>query len=217
LPAVTTTAHAHAHDPLLAAFTDVALTAHTRDGPGPVRQLSVSGALHRSGVLALDFQVAAELRALRFSPSACHARRSDELWRHTCFELFAARDDAPAYCEFNFTPSGEWAAYAFAGYRSARRDAAQDRIDVSTQAAGDGPLRLRARMNLASALELDAQALAQASWRLNCAAIIEDNAGALSYWAVHHPVAQPDFHDRAGFAITLGGAARAGTASGAHG
>ena len=192
------------------------LTAHTRDGPGPVRALSVSGALHRSGVLALEFQVTADLRELRFAPATCHARRSDELWRQTCFELFAARDDEPGYCEFNFTPSGEWAAYAFVGYRSARRDAAQDRIDVSTQAAADGPLRLRARMNLATALELDAQALARASWRLNCSAIIEDNAGALSYWAVHHPGAQPDFHDRAGFAIALGGAARTRTATGAH-
>jgi len=213
---VTTTVHANPHGPVLAAFADVPLTAHTRDGPGPVQALSVSGALHRSGVLALEFEVTADLRELRFAPATCHARRSDELWRQTCFELFAARNDEPGYCEFNFTPSGEWAAYAFAGYRQARRDAAQNRIDVSTQAAADGPLRLRARMNLATALGLDAQALARASWRLNCSAIIEDNAGALSYWAVRHPGAQPDFHDRAGFAIALGGAARTTTATGAH-
>jgi len=194
----------------------VPLTAHTRDGPGPVRALTVSGALHRSGVLALEFAVTADLRELRFAPSSCHARRSDELWRQTCFELFAARDDEPGYCEFNFTPSGEWAAYAFEGYRQARRDATQDRIDVSTQAAADGPLRLRARMNLATALELDAEVLARERWRLNCSAIIEDNAGALSYWAVYHPGAQPDFHDRAGFAIALGAAAPPRTATGAH-
>ena len=192
------------------------LTAHTRDGPGPVRALTVSGALHRSGVLALEFAVTADLRELRFAPSSCHARRSDELWRQTCFELFAARDDEPGYCEFNFTPSGEWAAYAFEGYRQARRDATQDRIDVSTQAAADGPLRLRARMNLATALELDAEVLARERWRLNCSAIIEDNAGALSYWAVYHPGAQPDFHARAGFAIALGAAAPPRTATGAH-
>jgi len=213
---VTTTAHANPSDPVLAAFADVPLMAHSRDRPGPVRALSASGALHRSGVLALEFQVAAELRELRFVPAACHARRSDELWRQTCFELFAARDDEPAYCEFNFTPSGEWAAYVFADYRRDRRDAAQDRIDVSTQAAAGGPLRLRAHMNLAAALGLDARALALASWRLNCAAIIEDNAGALSYWAVRHSGAQPDFHDRAGFAIVLGDAARTHTAPGAR-
>ena len=213
---MTTTAHANPSDPVLAAFTAVSLTAHTRDGPGPVRALTVSGALHRSGVLALEFAVTADLRELRFAPSSCHARRSDELWRQTCFELFAARDDEPGYCEFNFTPSGEWAAYAFEGYRQARRDATQDRIDVSTQAAADGPLRLRARLNLATALGLDAQALAHERWRLNCSAIIEDNAGALSYWAVYHPGAQPDFHDRAGFAIALGAAAPPRTATGAH-
>ena len=44
-------------------------------------------------------------------------RIATDLWRHTCFEAFIAVEGLPAYHEFNFAPSGEWAIYAFAGYR----------------------------------------------------------------------------------------------------
>jgi hypothetical protein len=190
-------------DPVLARFVDVPLMAHPQCGPGPVGTLTVSGTLRRSGLLQLDFGLAAELNQLRFVPSACHAQRRDELWHHTCFELFAGRAGEAEYCEFNFTPAGDWAAYVFAGYRDSRRDAAQRRVDVTARASGDGRLQLHARVDLTAALGLDAGALEQARWQLNCAAVIERNDGTLDYWAVHHPKARPDFHDRDGFRIAL--------------
>ena len=196
-------AHANPADPALAAFDDVPLALHAQCQPGPVRTLSVSGTLHRSGSLGLEYRMSAALERVRLTPSTCHAQRRDELWRHTCFELFAARERAAPYCEFNFTPAGDWAAYAFDGYRSARRDAAQRRIEVTTRASADGLLRVRATLDLGAALELDAAMLAAAGWRINCAAVIEDIDGTLSYWAVHHPRAQPDFHEREGFRIAL--------------
>ncbi len=48
--------------------------------------------------------------------------RADELWGTTCFELFLAEAADSAYYEFNFSPSSQWAAYAFTGYREGRRD-----------------------------------------------------------------------------------------------
>jgi hypothetical protein len=167
----------------------------------------VSGTLHRSGLLKLEYRMSAALDKVRLVPSTCHAQRRDELWRHTCFELFAGRDGEAAYCEFNITPAGDWAAYAFTGYRAARRDAVQRRVEVSTRASADGLLCVRAAPDLGAAFELDATALATAGWRLNCTAIIEDLEGRLSYWAVHHPRAEPDFHDRQGFRIALAGLA----------
>ena len=94
-------------------FHDVPLVAHVRDGPGPVHSLSVSGSLRPSGSLTVEFQLAAELRNVRLVPSVCQPRRRDELWRHTCFELFVRYGNEPRYCEFNFAPSGDWAAYEF--------------------------------------------------------------------------------------------------------
>ena len=48
--------------------------------------------------------------------------RADDLWRTTCFELFVA-GEGTAYREYNFSPSGQWAAYDFDDYRAGMRNA----------------------------------------------------------------------------------------------
>ena len=50
-------------------------------------------------------------------PLPVSARRTDGLWQHTCFEAFLKADASDSYYEFNFAPSGEWAAYRFGGRR----------------------------------------------------------------------------------------------------
>ena len=147
-------------------FRDVPLVAHERDGAGPVNSLLVSGTLHASGSLTVEFQLAAELRAVRLVPSVCQPRRRDELWRHTCFELFARHSNESRYCEFNFSPCGDWAAYAFDNYRGTPRDAAQRPIDVTVQTTGLAQIRLRARIDLRSAFANETVALEAAGWRL---------------------------------------------------
>ena len=39
--------------------------------------------------------------------------------------------------------------------------------------------------------------------RLGLAAVVEDRARVLSYWALKHPAEKPDFHHADGFAIDL--------------
>jgi hypothetical protein len=39
--------------------------------------------------------------------------------------------------------------------------------------------------------------------RLGLAAVIEDKAQVLSYWALKHPAEKPDFHHADGFVIEL--------------
>jgi hypothetical protein len=200
---VTTAAPENFDGTAVDAFRDVPLLAHARDGAGPVHSLSVSGALQPSGSLMVEFQLAAELRAVRMVPSSCQPRRRDELWRHTCFELFARRGNEPGYCEFNFSPCGDWAAYEFDGYRGTRRDAAQRPIEVSIHTSALAQIRLRARIDLRAAFANLSASPEAALWRLNCAAVIEAADGSLGYWAVSHPRPQPDFHDAAGFGIAL--------------
>jgi hypothetical protein len=185
------------------AFHDVPMVAHALNGPGPVRSLQVSGALLRSGRLTLEFELTAELSDLLLVPLVCRPQRRDELWRHTCFELLARRGNAPGYCEFNFSPAGDWAAYQFGDYRSGRRAAQQQPIEVSLQTTGVAQIRLRARLDLSAAFADEPGAPGFAVWRLNCAAVIESTDASLSYWSVSHPRPQPDFHDAAGFCIEL--------------
>lgn len=56
------------------------------------------------------------------TPAPAPPRRADELWKATCFELFIRPEEGNGYYEFNFAPSGEWAAYRFGGYRAGMVD-----------------------------------------------------------------------------------------------
>lgn len=126
--------------------------------------------------------------------------RADDLWRHSCFEMFVRAGDAPAYREFNFATSRQWAAYAFTGYRSGMADLmlpADPRIDA------EGEAILSVRCELDAALPLDA------AWRIGLSAVIEEKNGTRSYWALKHPEGKPDFHHEDCFALELPAANRA--------
>ncbi len=80
-------------------------------------QRSTSRSRSRSpGILTLWYTVTGDLDALVI-PAPVPERRVDELWKSTCFELFLKPLDSSSYLELNFSPSSQWAAYEFAGYR----------------------------------------------------------------------------------------------------
>ena len=117
--------------------------------------------------------------------------RAYELWRHTCCELFVMAE-AGGYLEFNFAPSGQWAAYRFDGYRSGMRDLELVAPKLMVD-RGDERLTLHA--------EVDLPAIAPIAVGLS--AVIETADGAKSYWALAHPPGKPDFHHSDCFALKL--------------
>jgi hypothetical protein len=138
-------------------------------------------------------------------PRAADPARTDELWRHTCFEAFVRRPPGAAYYEFNFAPSRQWAAYQFSGHRTGMRVATEigdPRIEVDL-----GPERYILR----ASLKLDEVLLAascgkreqDAAWRLGLSAVIEEAGGCQSYWALAHPQGRPDFHHSDCFALEV--------------
>ncbi len=131
----------------------------------------------------LSWRVQAAPGRLRL-PAPGGTGRADGLWRHTCFELFAA-GEGDAYREFNFSPSGQWQAYDFTAYRQGGTVAAL-RADPRPrwQAVPDG-LRLSVRLAAAD--------LPRAPWLGPCA-VLQDALGDLSYWAPVHGPGRPDFH-----------------------
>ena len=143
------------------------------------------------GALSVRYVLAGDLERLRLPPRAVPARR-DGLWRHTCFELFVGSPTGPAYEEYNFSPSGQWAAYAFAGYREG--GAPLERVVPAMERRQDGhELALDAAIPCATRGRL----------RLGLSAVLEDASGALSYWALRHAGGRPDFHDARSFALEL--------------
>jgi hypothetical protein len=148
----------------------------------------------RSGSLVLSYVVSGRISDLRMPPVVA-AARANELWRHTCFEAFVRTSAGPAYYEFNFAPSTQWAAYRFSGYRSEMRVAAEigaPRIEVQSSAE---------RYTLQAALELDR--LSSPLWRLGLAAVLEETSGRKSYWALAHPPGKADFHHADCFTLEL--------------
>ena len=168
--------------------------------PGPELSISATCAVRPGGAGECRFEVEGDLGAI-VVPGPAEPQRADGLWRHTCFEVFLARRGAPGYLEFNFAPSGRWAAYAFGGYRApAPLPAVAAPVIRSTAAAGR--LSLTAIVGPGAWPEPDGGPV-----EVGLAAVIEGAGGALGYFALHHPTERPDFHDRRGFALTLGPAA----------
>ena len=126
-------------------------------------------------------------------PASADAARTDGLWASTCFELFANRADGQAYCEFNFAPSSQWAAYAFDGYRAGMRELALETPLIETSATGD-VFEFHVAVE---ASVLRAGALAALT------AVIEETSGAKSYWSMRHAVGKPDFHHAESFTVEL--------------
>lgn len=177
------------------------LVCHPRTPSRNVSAIDVRVESATSGILTLTFVLQADLATLRI-PADRPCRRVDELWRHTCFEAFLMAGNGPGYREYNFSPSGEWAAYAFRDYRQAKDQQAGVAADESA------PLirvhRSAQRLALEAEVLLDPPPLTR-SIRLGLSAVVESVDGVLSYWALRHPPGKPDFHHINAFALQLDG------------
>jgi len=174
----------------------VALTRHPST-PCPHVRLLEAHVARKGGAIVLRYVLDADLGKLRV-PEFTTPARADGLWRHTCFEIFIRKPEAASYCELNFSPSGEWAAYRFSGYRAGMTpiDLSPPPIETHRKVRD---LEVRVDFDLA---RLD-PAFDSAVVQIALSAVIEDDAGALTYWALKHPAGKPDFHHRDSFALTL--------------
>ena len=149
------------------------------------------------GLLQVRFRIEGDVDRLVL-PSAGLARRSDGLWQHTCFEAFLRPDANESYHEFNFAPSGDWAAYRFGGRRS----------DRSLPDMTELPIRFRAereRCDLSADIPIGSlpELAAAAALNAGVAAVVETDDGYLSYWALAHGGERPDFHDPSTFSLRV--------------
>ena len=121
--------------------------------------------------------------------------RADELWQATCFELFLKPEGSPAYIELNLSPSERWNAYDFEAYRWGMTERPFPREPECT-------LRLGSSFAIFDAT-VPVGGLPDVACAMGLAAVIEEQGGVKSYWALAHPDAKPDFHAPACFAATL--------------
>jgi hypothetical protein len=128
----------------------------------------------------------------RFVLPEGESHRAADLWQTTCFEAFLKVDGEEAYREWNFAPSGQWAAYDFNAYRDGRTNAEVKEPYV----------RLEDNLTwwtLGATIGIEAGP----KWRFGLSAILEEQDGTKSYWALAHADGEPDFHDPGCFAARL--------------
>lgn len=147
------------------------------------------------------YELVGDVAAVRF-PAPQAPGQADGLWRHTCFEAFLGLHRDPAYHEFNFSPSSQWAHYAFSDQR--QRDPhtetpLQAFAPVIACRSTDNTFLLQAWVPAAAW----PTALPGEPLELGLSAVIETLDGAVSHWALHHPQPQPDFHHRSAFVAQL--------------
>ena len=182
------------------AVSEVTLVRHPESLSGAVRSVGARVCREAGGTLAITYSIEGDLARLRVPPPR-PPRIAHGLWQHTRCECFITLEGRPGYHEFNFAPSGEWAAYAFAKYRNGAPladEGLSPRIAVR---------RAAERIELDALISLGRLSAACLRQRLALAlsVVVEHEDGVLSYWALAHPAAKPDFHHRDSFVLELEG------------
>lgn len=175
-----------------------ALVRHPHSPSHAVHAVTAQATRTQDGRLALSYSLLGDPARMRVPPPS-PARIGWKLWRHTCCEAFIRLRDGTSYHEFNFSPSGEWAAYAFTRYREGAP--LQDET-LNPQVALESP---KERLDLYALVDLPRlePAYATGALAIGLAVIVEDENGALSYWALRHAPGQPDFHHAESFALKI--------------
>ena len=168
-------------------------------GPSPrVGSFDADARRDPDGTLHLSWRLAGDVAALRV-PDPAPPLRLDDLWHHTCFEAFVAVEGGSSYAEFNFAPSGSWAAYAFSGFRQGMRNADIEAPPDCRWRRDDQHLGLDVTLR---PLRWPVGA-ATLPLRVGLTAVIEDQSGTISYWALRHPGSRPEFHHPDGFVLDI--------------
>lgn len=143
-----------------------------------------AGALGTTATTNVWFGIGAP--ASRFViPEADEPSRANDLWKSTCFEAFLREVGSDGYQEWNFAPSGDWAAYDFSAYREG----------MAEREIGSPPY-IRMEDNLTWwTLGATIAVAAEKQWEINLTAVLEEHDGSKSYWALAHAPDKPDFHD----------------------
>jgi len=157
-----------------------------------------------SDLLVLYYRVTGDLDRVALPPQAA-SKSQDLLWKHTCFEAFITLPDSEGYFEFNFSPSSQWAAYRFEDYREGAQAVVLSPPPRVICRRREGELDIDVDIRLEGIPEIAKAIENRRELRLAVSAVIEDDQGRISYWALAHPPGKPDFHHRDGFALVLAG------------
>ena len=173
------------------------LAAHARSAPPPGVTVQAHAVFDAQRGVVLEYRIEGAIERLRI-PDFRLAAPADGLWQHTCCEAFVATPGEAPYREFNFSPSRQWATYDFDAYRQ-HAPISPPPWSPALRIAQD-PRQLTLSVTLPLRMLPDG---GTGPLQLALSVVLEHADGALSYWALRHPAAQPDFHHRESFTCLL--------------
>jgi hypothetical protein len=173
------------------------LVCHPTTPTRAVERVQVTCVPDHAGSATFCFRIEGDIDALRL-PADQHPERRGGLWEHTCCEAFLGMEDG-TYVEMNFSPNGDWDAYRFSAYRQRETpDPVPERPRIIVRRGPDW-LSLEATVSTRGLLGADHAPVRCAG----LSAVLEEQDATRSYWSLKHPRAVPDFHDAAGFALSV--------------
>jgi hypothetical protein len=158
------------------------LICHPETPSGAVKEIIVDGDRAHNNFITIRYRVIGDMGRI-VVPPAREPGRASGLWETTCMELFTQDEGEQEYREYNFSPSGQWAAYGFSGYREGMEEIAIWAPRIETVLDGEELV-----------VTVDFLSPRFGPQRVGAAAVIEEKDGTKSYWALLHPGDKPDFH-----------------------
>jgi hypothetical protein len=168
------------------------------DGGAASPALQLGGEIRREGRrLLLRLRLVGAIESVHLPAPVAAPERRDGLWATTCFECFWAVEGERPYWEINLSPAGHWNLYRLEDYRDGLRPEPGDDQPPHRVVRDAGELTLHLDLPLPPAIPT------AAPLQVAITSVIEERSGRLSYWALAHPGAEPDFHRRDGFLLRL--------------
>ena len=152
---------------------------HPDAPPGAINSVDAELERLEGGAVAI-FRLLGDVSRLVI-PTPAAPERADNLWRTTCFELFVTGEGS-SYREYNFSPSGQWAAYRFDGYRTGMHPIPAE-METELYQENNG-LQFSVKIKT----EFPNPVL------VGLTAVIEETDGELRYWSNTFAPGKPDFH-----------------------
>lgn len=176
-----------------------ALLRHPSDRSPSDITIDATAKLVGDGHISARFTVIGNLGNVDIPDLSTNPNRKDELWRHTCFEVFIRQPDQKSYIEYNLSPTRDWAAYEFQDYRKGMKDAAVDERPTMRTLASSDQFVLDALFNFSP----PKGSAISSTLHIGLSAILAGVDGAVSHWALAHPPGKPDFHHSDCFALQI--------------
>ncbi len=161
-------------------------------------QVEINGRVNRKNqLLSIEYQLFGDLNAISIDPPVTQPSRKFHLWEATCFEFFIGIPGDANYWEFNLSPAGNWAVFAFDDYRQGLRD------ELAFTSLPFKVDRYPNYITLSLEFDLSEIILAEQDLEMSVTTVIKSSQNQLSYWAISHSGKVADFHLRDSFMIKL--------------